>query len=379
MSICFKLTLRLVRSKQNMGLLTDRRMKGVIERILESKCESFQKLMYGRFLIVLSSLVGLVLIGCLPVAPALAFDGGSHHLVVLGDPHLPGKNIKVKERVLETINSWVDVEMVVAVGDICERYGNRDEYAAATQFFDKLKKPFSAIVGNHDYLYDDEPSSTGRVQKGTYATRQAKLEKFRKTFRLSKLCYTQNIGGYLLIFLSHMGSRYSSELLESQLGWLRAELKKHSRIPTIIFFHAPLIGTLRDYNRLANTPNYVAQPSAQLHDILMENKQVFLWVSGHTHTALYEESFASKVNLYGNSITNIHNTDMNRKTIWTNSLFLDPDRIIVKTYNHKKSVWLPNLERTFLAPNLEFKSGGDLRIDAPPVIKTIRKQPTSNN
>jgi hypothetical protein len=43
---------------------------------------------------------------------------------------------------------------------------------------------------------------------------------------------------------------------------------------------------------------------------------------------------------------------MNRETIWTNSLFLYPDKIVVKTYDHKRGAWLPDFDRTLLPPPL---------------------------
>jgi hypothetical protein len=81
------------------------------------------------------------------------------------------------------------------------------------------------------------------------------------------------------------------------MGWLGSELKKSQDTPTIIFFHAPLKGTLRDYNRNANTPDYIAQPHERIHEMLKRNPQVFLWVSEHTHTSPEEESFASPINV----------------------------------------------------------------------------------
>ena len=84
----------------------------------------------------------------------------------------------------------------------------------------------------------------------------------------------------------------------------------------------------------------------------MSNSQVFLWVSGHTHTSPKEESFASAINVYEKRITNIHNTDINRETIWTNSLLLYPNKISIKTYHHNKRIWLPEFERTILPPAL---------------------------
>ena len=136
------------------------------------------------------------------------------------------------------------------------------------------------------------------------------------------------------------------------MEWLSTELDKNNKAPTFIFFHAPLKGTLLDYNSRVNTLDYIAQPSSKIHDILIKNPQVFLWVSGHTHTSPKEESFASSINVYEKRITNIHNADMNRETIWTHSLYMYPDKIIVKTFDHKRDAWLPDLKRTMLTPSL---------------------------
>jgi Icc protein len=282
---------------------------------------------------------------------ANAAEKGYLHLVILGDPHLPGKNIEGKEQVIQTINSWGDADIVIPVGDICEDRGTTDEYAAAKKFFAELKKPVYAIAGNHDFIYEDLLSMRKPVRAGR-DSREAKLRTFRETFGLAQNFYSKKEGNYLLVFLSPEESTYLAEMSQKQVEWLGLKLEENKKFPTIIFFHAPLQNTLRSYNRDANTPNFIAQPSRKIHNVLASNPQVFLWVSGHTHTSPKEESFASAINVYEKRITNIHNTDMNRETIWTNSLFLYPDKIVVKTYNHKKGAWLPEFERTILPPVL---------------------------
>lgn len=274
------------------------------------------------------------------------------HLVILGDPHLPGNKVEFKEQVIETINSWNDVDMVVAVGDICEDRGTKEEYAAAKEFFAKLKKPLYPIVGNHDFIYADSLDAKGKRHKAGSDTREAKLLKFRETFGLKDISYSKMAGKYFLIFLSPDFPEHLAEMSQKQVEWLRSELEKNNKRPTIVFFHAPLVGTLRNYNINANASNFIAQPSGKIHDALMSNPQVFLWVSGHTHTSPREESFASAINVYEKRITNIHNTDINRETIWTNSLFLYQDKIVIKTYNHKKRIWLPEFARTISPPAL---------------------------
>ena len=100
--------------------------------------------------IFLSCVILLGLAALLLGVPAnLLSSGGQapYHIVVLGDPHLPGKFLAEKEAVLRTINSWSDVALVVALGDICEDLGTEQEYAAARQFFDKLVKTICTDPG----------------------------------------------------------------------------------------------------------------------------------------------------------------------------------------------------------------------------------------
>lgn len=303
----------------------------------------------NRFLFVLFFLLFLlsVTIEELTLTYVFADEKDYHHIVLLGDPHIPGKNISAKEDVIKTINSWADVDMVVVLGDICEELGTADEYANAKQFFGELKKPAYFIVGNHDYLYEDYKSVKGKKVKGSSVYRKSKLKLFKETFGLQDIYYSKRIGRYLLIFLStdDLSSNYLSQMSSHQIDWLDSELTNNRNSPTIIFFHAPLKGTLHNYNDKVNTDDFIAQPYEKLHEIILRNPQVFLWVSGHTHTPATNESFNSEVNVYEKQVTNIHNADMNRETIWTNSLYLYPDRVVVKTYNHKKNIWMKDMER----------------------------------
>ncbi len=303
--------------------------------------------------LVVAALTVFALSACGKVGGEPAGRESFHHLVIVGDPHLPGRDLAKKEQVLATINGWADVEAVVAVGDICADFGTDEEFRAAKEFFSKLRKPLLPIAGNHDYFYESPSGPDGRLVTGSPASQQAKLRLFSQIFGLEKHYYSRQMGRYLLVFLSADHPDFLSGISDEELAWLRTELANNPKTPTIIVFHGPLQGTLRDYKRFVNTANFVAQPSAIIHDLLVNNRQVFLWVSGHTHTPPLEESYASPINLYAGQVTNIHNKDMNRGTIWTNSLYLYPDKVVVKTYNHQENTWLPQLERTFLPPNEE--------------------------
>jgi predicted phosphodiesterase len=303
-------------------------------------------------LLIISALVVIApFLGCSGNRP-MDKDTQPRHLVILGDPHLPGKNLPLKEQVLETINAWEDVDLVVAVGDICEDYGTEAEYAAAQAFFAKLRKPFLAIPGNHDYIFATPVGSYGGYPTASPAEQQAKLRTFQQTFDRDSLWLSTQVGGYRLLLLATDHHGFGTGMSDRQLDWLRGQLYRHRTTPTIIFFHGPLKGTQHAFKHYVNKPNAIAQPAEILHTIITANPQIFLWVSGHTHTPPTEVSYAAPINLYANQVTNIHNMDMKRETIWTNSLLLYPDRVVVKTYRHSDGVWLPELERTIRPPRL---------------------------
>jgi Icc protein len=306
------------------------------------------------FVALISSLL-LLLVGtglCVPDTHAGEKD--YHRLVILGDPHLPGKEIPAKEDVIKTINSWDDVDGVIVLGDICFETGTSEEYAYAKQFFTQLKKPVYFINGNHDYMYDDFLNSKGNKTKAFSGNQEKNLTIFKETFNLPDFYYTKKVGNYNLIFLAadEFGSS-EPRISQRQLDWLRSELGRNKKLPTIVFYHAPLKGTLQAYNKDVNTSFYVVQPEDTMREIIRQNPQLFLWVSGHTHTPATNDSYASEINLYEKQVTNIHNCDMNRGTIWTNSLYFYPDKVSVRTFNHKKGEWLPNLDRTIRPPSTQ--------------------------
>jgi hypothetical protein len=144
-----------------------------------------------------------------------------------------------------------------------------------------------------------------------------------------------------------LDSRRLAELSTGQLAWLKETLRQNAALPTILFFHAPLGGTLEPYNKNINTPSFVAMPKEALAAVIDANPQICLWISGHTHTPPTNPSYASPVNVFRRHVTNIHNADMDRERIWTNSLYLYPDKIVVKTFDHQQKSWLDKIERTF--------------------------------
>lgn len=283
-----------------------------------------------------------------------------HRLVVLGDPHLPVRvyhhpalaeqqAIKTaKDALIDDINSWDDVEAVVVVGDIVEQRAVDAEYAYIRQYFARLHKPLWVINGNHEFRYEDQPDAKGKPVVAAPEVWQRKLQRFQDFWQLPSRWYTKEVGGYHLVFLSAEGPE-NAQIGESQLAWLRDDLAEHAAQTTLVFFHGPLIHTLLNYNKSVNTIRATAQPEQALADILAANPQVRLWVSGHTHTPATNYSYAADgINRYSDSLVDIHNADLDRKHIWTNSLYLYDDHIDVRTFDHRKQVWLAQFDRRYV-------------------------------
>lgn len=275
-------------------------------------------------------------------------------IALIADPHLPGRELAAKQDVIKTIDGWTDIDRVVVLGDICKETGTAAEYAAAKTFFSRLRKPLRPVTGNHDYIYEDEADSEGRKVRAEASVRSQKLRRFAETFGMKELYRSERIGRYLLLYLfaDDLESGHLTEISAGQLAWLAKELADHRDLPTIAFFHAPLEGTLVNYNRYANTPSFVAQPAAELRELIRRNPQLFLWVAGHMHVPATNENYASPVNLYEKQVTVVHNTDLERKRPWTNVLYLYPEKVLLRTYDHWQKSWRPDLERTVALPGL---------------------------
>jgi Icc protein len=295
-----------------------------------------------------------------------------YQIVVLSDMHLPGNLLPQKEKTIATLNSWPDVDLVAVTGDIVATGGDNSEYAFARAFFEKLNKPKAFIGGNHDYIYPDSypiNKETGHhLKQPSPDARRLKLQQFKQTWALQDVFYSKQAGNYLLVFLTadDLFLNNYSEISDSQLRWLAAELQKNPNKPTIIFFHAPLQGTYASQRILksGSPDSYNAEPADRIRKIVSQNPQVFMWVAGHLHIAPSNKDFNSGLNLYENQVAVILNPDMNGSSlfsdtdvkstkhdgIWTNSLFLHPDRVVVRTFDHKTGVWMSQLDRVILPP-----------------------------
>ncbi|MFA6030112.1 MAG: metallophosphoesterase [Elusimicrobiota bacterium] len=291
-------------------------------------------------------------------APLCAAEQAYHRLVLLADPHLPGRSGAMKEKARADVNAWADVEGVAVLGDLCNGVGTPEELAAAKAYLGGFQAPVYPVGGNHDYAY---AMVDGKMGRAGASERTANLERFRAAFGLDSVRYTRRLGGWLLVFLTpdDLETNYNAALSSGSLAWLEGELSRAKDAPTAVFFHAPLKGTLRTKNAASERDGFVAQPHERIRAILRKNPQVVLWASGHVHVAPVNAHYAHKVNLFDGRVLNVHTPDMDGRSylragdkettthedLWSNSLFLYPDKVVVKTYDHRKGVWLEKLTR----------------------------------
>jgi len=276
-------------------------------------------------------------------APLAAAD--CPRVAVLADIHFKEGDQK-KLRAVDDVNAWNDVALVAVLGDIVEKRGTPEEYARAREFVGRIARPKALVAGNHEYMYADEEVD-GKIHWGAPELRREKLERFRRELGAPELYYTRQVGGYLLVFLSPDATegKTLTEMSPQQLDWLAATLRAHPKTPTLVFFHAPLMGTLANYAPKINNKDRVAQPVEAIRRILADNPQVMAWVSGHTHTKPDNPSFLSEVNRTPEGVVNVHTPAFKGGAPWSNSLFLCPGAVTVKTWNHAEGRWEPGLER----------------------------------
>ena len=274
-------------------------------------------------------------------------------IVILGDPHLPGRLYQQKIKVIETINSWDDVDLVVSVGDVCSTCGTVQEYDAVKEFFARFKKPFISLIGNHDNYYSDKGFISASKEE-----RLQKFKRFQKAFNGQKLYFSEEFGDWRLYFLALDGieSGFYSAVSPEQVDWFKNELNTYKDKKAAVFCHAPL-WTENVIDLYPPAINYIVQPAREFKKIALDNPQIKIWVSGHVHFGMIKELVMHPFNHYEQKVMNIVNTDMDgfsvlstnihpeyHDQIWTRSLYFYKDKVLCKTYDHNDQKELPELD-----------------------------------
>jgi len=213
----------------------------------------------------------------------------TYRILILSDLHIP-IDMELKEMI---INSEIikKIDYVILLGDNVACYGNNYEYEMLNEFIKKLKKPYTAINGNHEFMFEVHEYGSenyGRIWKRAgKEERKKQLEKFCTFFNLKTPFWSEKLGSILYVFF--LIGDYKKEkievLPEGSEEFFIKEIKTKKDIEKIfVFCHAPLKGSeiegFKYYDE--NGDPFVYLKKETLNTIEKVKIPVY-WFSGHIH------------------------------------------------------------------------------------------------
>jgi len=213
----------------------------------------------------------------------------NYKILVLPDLHIP-IDMDLKDIILNS-DIFKEIDYVILLGDNVACYGNKREYEILNDFIKKMGKPYSAVNGNHEFMFEVieyEDENYGRIWKSNNAEkRRIQLERFYNFFDLKEKFWFEKVGEILYIFLT-IGRPESDRievLPENCEEFLKEIYDKNNDLKYFfIFCHAPLKGSeIKGFKYYTDE----GDPFIYLSDELlkkMENSSInTYWFSGHIH------------------------------------------------------------------------------------------------
>lgn len=93
----------------------------------------------------------------------------SYKILVLPDLHIP-IDMDLKEIILKS-EIFKEVNYVILLGDNVACYGNDKEYQLLNEFIKKMQKPYFAVNGNHEFMFEVikyEDKNYGKIEDVKY-------------------------------------------------------------------------------------------------------------------------------------------------------------------------------------------------------------------
>lgn len=268
-------------------------------------------------------------------------------VAVAADLHTFKGNLDGLERMVARLNALPSVDALALCGDLCKKVATDAERKLAGDLVAKFKKTVWAVAGNHDFMYQDKMGPKDKKLRGTPAQKKAKLQKFKETFKQKALRFSKLEGGHLLVFLTpdELSGKPLCALSDKTFEYFRKTLADHPKLPTIVFTHAPLLGSTVEEGGLGPV-NGNTQPADKLRSLLLKNPQVFLWFAGHKHIGPSAESFHHPCNkVDGVTVVHVPGNSTGRGIV--RLLELTPDTAVVRTYDTREKKYLKKFERVF--------------------------------
>ena len=151
-------------------------------------------------------------------------NSGRFHFIVANDIHfMSDRCAAFLERVLEKAKAGPKPDFCLLAGDLTD-HGKASEFTAVKESFQRLGTPCCPVIGNHDYLKQNDRSDYETVFPG-------------------RLNYHFEHQGWLVVGLdSTEGLKYNNTAIHSStLQWLDDNLPKlDKKSPLVLFTHFPL-------------------------------------------------------------------------------------------------------------------------------------------
>ena len=246
-----------------------------------------------------------------PVSPAPLPDNADLlRILPLTDLHLPkpaGAVISANRALLDS------VDYVVLLGDMVSAYATDREYRAVREFVESLKRPYTAVLGNHEWHFEEFHEDSGLYGQVWNAAdlgeQRAKIEKFQRFYGLNDLwrAFSSPLGHFVFLSLYGIGEPKQETLGEPQIQFLRQQIKLADDKPLFVFCHAPLMLENRLDMTYYDDRTGCVEARGHLKNALLCRAAPTFWMSGHVH--LHPDHYLSEPYRAGGNVWQIHCPD----------------------------------------------------------------------
>ncbi len=231
-------------------------------------------------------------------------------ILPLTDLHLPkpaGAVITANRALLNSI------DYVVLMGDMVSAYATDREYEAVREWIENLDKPYTAVVGNHEFHFEEFNEDSGLYgdvwNSADIAEQRTNIEKFRRFYGLDDLwrAFDSPLGRFVFCSLNGIGEPKQETLDDEQSHWLTEQICTANEKPLFIFCHAPLMLNARLDMTYYDDRTGCVEPQDDLKRALLEREAPTFWMSGHVH--LHPDHYLTPPYQAGGNVWQIHCPD----------------------------------------------------------------------
>lgn len=207
----------------------------------------------------------------------------------LSDLHLTAKPAAT-ELLLSNREYLESMDYVVLLGDQCACYGTDAEYSALDTFLQRLRRPYTAVNGNHEFYFQVHEEYSGQYGKvwreQSVEGKMRQLRKFREFFGSENLWHVAHhvLGTCIFLGLDDIENHKVETLSAAQMDFLARELSAAQDKPIFIFCHASLMLWQRlDMVYYDDQRTACVELVGVVRELLEQRRLPVFWMSGHIH------------------------------------------------------------------------------------------------